>query len=87
MLDQDRLLEKSVSEKSVRPDLSNKNYTNPQTYGVYEILKTNDSKKFRFGNHPVRENELMREFDSNVKRVGLFLDREDAKKLVSYLNS
>ncbi|MDQ3634040.1 MAG: hypothetical protein M3405_05955 [Acidobacteriota bacterium] len=87
MSEKERLLEKSIPEKSVRSDSSNKNYTNPRTYGVYEILKTNYSKKYRFGNHPVRENELIRKFGNNVKGIGLFLDREDAKKLTSYLNS
>lgn len=86
MKEKERLLEKSISEKSVRIDSNNKNYTNPRTFGVYEITDTNDSKRFRFGNHPVREKELIREFE-NVNRIGLFLDRKDAKSLAKYLNS
>jgi len=63
-----------------------KNYTNPRTFGVYEIIGTNSSKRFRFGNHPVREIELIRDFE-NVKRLGLFLIRKDAKNLADHLNS
>ncbi len=69
MSEKERLLEKSITENSVSKDSSNKNYTSPRTYGVYEILKTNDSRTYRFGNHPVQENELIHEFDKNVKRV------------------
>ncbi len=87
MSEKKRLLEKSISEQSVRIDSNNKNYTNPRTYGVYEITISDNTKKFRFGNHPVRENELIREFESNIKRIGLYLDREDAKYPAKILNS
>jgi len=85
MTEKENLLLKSIFEKEVQIVPNNKNYTNPRTYGVYEILQTHGANKFRFGNHPVRENELIREFD-NVKRIGLFLDREDAKHLAYILN-
>lgn len=85
MSEKERLLSKSISENSVRVDSNNKNYTNSRTFGVYEVTATNNSKRFRFGNHPVRESELIREF-GNVKRHGLFLHREDAKALSYYLN-
>ncbi len=86
MKKKEHLLEKSISEKSVRIDSNTKNYTNPRTFGVYEIIGTTDSKRFRFGNHPVRETELIREFET-VKKIGLFLDRKDAKNLADHLNS
>lgn len=79
------LLSKVISENSVSPDSNNKNYTSPRTYGVYEV-KTNNTKKYRFGNHPVRENELFREF-GKVERLGIFLNRDDAKELSDLLNS
>ena len=85
MSEKERLLFKSISENSVLIDSNNKNYTNPRTFGVFEVTATNNSKRFRFGNHPVRENELIREFGS-VKKHGLFLHREDAKALSDYLN-
>jgi hypothetical protein len=79
------LLSKSIAEKTIQIDPNNKNYTSPRTYGVYEILETTDAKRFRFGNHPVREKEVTREFES-VKRVAIFLEREDAKALADFLN-
>jgi hypothetical protein len=86
MSEKERLLSKSISENSVRINSNNKNYTILRTFGVYEVATTNNSKKFRSGNHPVREDELIREFGSVVRR-GLFLHREDAKALSDYLNS
>ena len=61
------------------------NYTNPRTYGVYRIHRTvRGSRQFRFGNHPVRELELIR--DGNVSLVALFTDRSHAKELTFLLN-
>ena len=79
------LLSKAISEHSIKIDSENKNYTSPRTFGVYKIEATN-TKKYRFGNHPVRENELIREF-GNVKRYAIFLSRNDAKELSALLNS
>ena len=84
MSNKNNLLSKSISEDLVSLDSQNKNYTIPRTYGVYEISSIN-TKRFRFGNHPVREKELIREF-KNVKRIALFLDRNDAKLLADNLN-
>ena len=86
MSEKEKLLSKSISENTVRINPNNKNYTIPRTFGIYEILNTNNSKRYRFGNHPVRENELIEEFE-NVKRIGLFLEREDAKALAGFLNN
>ena len=85
MSEKERLLSKSISENSIRPDSSNKSYTIPRSFGVYEIRATTKAKRFRFGNHPVRENELILEFD-NVQRIALFLDRNHAKNLADFLN-
>jgi len=85
MTEKENLLSKSISEKTVQIDPNNKNYTIPRTYGVYEILNTTNTIRFRFGNHPVRESELIREFES-VKRIKIFLEREDAKALADFLN-
>ncbi len=86
MSEKEKLLSKSISENLIRIDPKNKNYTTPRSYGVYEIPLTTNGKRYRFGNHPVRENELIREFES-VKRIGLFLNRDDAKALASYLGN
>ena len=76
-----KLLSKSVSEGSVRP---NGRYTIPRTYGVYRVR--NQDRPFRFGNHPVREWELDREC-GGVERITLLHDREDAKELAYLLNA
>lgn len=86
MTREENLLSKSISEKAVEIDPINSNYTIPRTYGVYQVLKTTNAKRFRFGNHPVRENELIREFES-IKRIAIFLQREDAKALADFLNT
>lgn len=85
MKDKQFFLFKSIIGVSIPIDGENKNYTIPRTYGVYEI-PTTDSRRFRFGNHPVRENELSREF-GGVKRTAVFLDREDARDFAKLLNS
>lgn len=85
MSEKENLFSKSVLENTIRIDSKNKNYTIPRSFGVYEILLLTNSKRYRFGNHPVRENELIREFE-NVKRIGLFLNRNDAKVLADFLN-
>jgi hypothetical protein len=60
-------------------------YTNPRTYGVYRIPRTKPgSRQFRFGNHPVRELELIR--DGNVSVVAIFTDRSHAEELANLLN-
>ena len=62
-----------------------RNYTNPRTYGVYRIPRTvRGSRQFRFGNHPVREWELIR--DGNVSLEALFTDRSHAEELATILN-
>jgi hypothetical protein len=86
MNNKENLLTKAIAESAVQPDLKNKNYTIPRTFGVYEIESSANTKKFRYGNHPVREKELLNEF-GKVKRHALFLDRNDAKELADYLNS
>jgi hypothetical protein len=85
VLEKEDLLSKSTSENLIRIDSKNKNYTIPRSFGVYEIQSVINTKRFRFGNHPVRENELIREFET-IKRIGLFLDRADAKALTNFLN-
>ena len=85
MSEKENLLSKSISENSIRIDPKNKNYTIPRSFGVYEISEVTSARRFRFGNHPVREIELIREF-KNVKKIGLFLDRDDARNLAFHLN-
>lgn len=63
-------------------------YTNPKTWGVYKILPavSTINKRFRIGNHPVRKQELEREFTS-VQIIGLFTSRILAEQLSTLLNA
>lgn len=63
-------------------------YTNPKTWGVYKILPgaSTINKRFRFGNHPIRKQELEREFTS-VQVIGLFTSRTLAEQLSTFLNA
>ena len=80
----DRLMEKAVSLQRLRPD---GNYTVPRSFGVYRLTGKGDvGKRHRFGNHPVREQELIRYF-GECKVIALFLSRDDAESLARHLNS
>lgn len=60
--------------------------TFPKSFGVYQILNTaNAGKAFRYGNHPVRQSELQREF-GDCCLVYLFLEREYAFRMQKILN-
>jgi len=60
--------------------------TLPKSYGVYQILNTaNAGKAFRYGNHPVRQSEIQREF-GDCYLVYLFLEREHAFRMQKILN-
>lgn len=70
------IVTRAISPAAVRPD---GRLTIPRSFGVYRIPSSAASTcSFRFGNHPVRQRELEREFGS-CKLEYLFLDREDAK--------
>ncbi len=64
-------------------------YTIPRTYGVYELSSSAiHTEKFRFGNHPVRLNELVKEFgECQIYGNILYLNREDAKNQADLLNN
>ncbi len=51
------------------------------------MASLNKGQRFRFGNHPIRQKELIREYGSKVQLVGeLYLKRNDAKEAASILN-
>jgi len=61
--------------------------TKPRSYGVYEVPSRADStRRFRFGNHPIRMRELQREF-GRCSRRHLFCSRADAREVAKALNS
>lgn len=63
----------------------NKNWTLPRSYGVWELPNDSCGKKYRFGNNPVREKELVKKHGS-VKLIGLYLSRESARNQANKLN-
>ncbi len=77
----DKYLPMSVSTGSVVPDGTY--YTSPRTWGVYEVAS---GRRFRFGNHPVRQIELKRDLGS-VRLILLFSERAPAKALAADLNA
>jgi hypothetical protein len=70
------ILNRAISPSSVR---SAGPLTVPRSYGVYRIPSSSASTQaVRFGNHPVRQRELEREFGS-CKLEYLFTVRADAQ--------
>lgn len=74
---------KAVSPDSVQPDGT---LTVPLSYGVYELSDSvGPTRRFRYGNHPIRLRELEGEFPKCALRY-LFLTRETAVAMASILN-
>ena len=64
------LLEQAVTERDFVVEGS---YTNPPTWGVYEIEPPENgrsTRRFRIGNHPNRQRELEVEFGGSPAEVG-----------------
>ena len=74
-----------LSLSDLRKDPSNPNWTIPRSYGVWEIGNSGSSKKYRYGNHPIRGAELSAEF-SSVKLVALYSTQAEAKQHADELN-
>lgn len=54
-------------------------YTRPRSYGVYELPEDCGAPRLiRIGNHPIREEELIRQYGS-CDRIAVFLDRTEAE--------
>lgn len=61
--------------------------TVPRGWGVYELATAPGvGRRFRFGNHPVRYDELVREF-GKVSVLGIFTSRADADALQKLKNA
>lgn len=76
------ILARAISPSSVRPS---GRLTLPRSYGVYCISSSSTStRSVRFGNHPVRQRELKREFGACTLEY-LFFSREDAKSVARAL--
>ncbi|MHB8829667.1 MAG: hypothetical protein ACYC6Q_09115 [Syntrophales bacterium] len=65
-------------------------YTNPRTWGVYRMEHLRNGKSgmgFHFGNHPVRQQELIRKYrKDDAPLVKLFKVRNYAKEFTYLLN-
>jgi hypothetical protein len=85
----DILLSQAVDPRQVRTNPERPIYTIPHTWGVYEIVSQDcgpSGKRFRKGNHPVRLDELSREFGS-VRLVALYTEQDLARELAYELNN
>jgi hypothetical protein len=79
----DALLARSISPAAVRIV---GNYTVPETFGVYQVTgNLNWGRKYRFGNHPVRQRELVRDYGA-AHLEALFESRFNAKAFARILN-
>ncbi len=78
---------KSLLAKSIDPSLvkSDGRYTRPKTWGVYQVESLSKGRGFCFGNHPVRQQELVRQY-GEAQLVGLYEARIDAKEVAYLLN-
>ncbi|MGE8643814.1 hypothetical protein [Acinetobacter vivianii] len=83
MLTKEHLLKYAISSDQV---CVKGQLTEPRSYGVYALpLDTDGTRRFRFGNHPMRQQELKHEFGS-CTLYQLFLERKDAESLAKWLN-
>jgi hypothetical protein len=82
------MMEENMSQARLNPSSvkSDGRYTSPKTWGVYEVRRLLKGKRFRFGNHPVRQRELIQEYGV-IDLVGwLYRTRDDAKEATDCLN-
>ena len=83
MMTMEALQAQAISLENVRP---NGPLTAPRSYGVYELCDhVGSTKRFRFGNHPIRMRELEAEFTKCTLSL-LFLTSETAAAMASLLN-
>jgi len=80
----DQIIGRAISPSS---DEEKGRYTNPRSYGVYKLpAHCGATRRYRFGNHPVRRRELNLAYRTTCELMYLFLSREDAMALASMLN-
>ncbi len=82
MITIDHIAKRTIHPSAVKPDGT---LTSPRSWGVYELpASARATRRFRFGNHPVRMHELEREFGACVLTY-LFLSREDARQAAALM--
>ena len=67
-----------TSPSRTRPDPNHPGRTIPRTWGVWDIGSKTGGKRYRFGNNPVRGDELKREH-GRALLVELYTKRDAAK--------
>lgn len=62
-------------------------YTSPRSWGVYKLPASAKARdRYRHGNHPVRQSELVREFGA-VETIAVLTAEADALELKRLLNA
>lgn len=79
----EELASRAISPAAVRPAGM---LTVPRSYGVYELPAAAATRRYRYGNHPVRMQELETELGA-CRLLYLFLQREDAQSMATALNA
>jgi hypothetical protein len=74
-----------ISLERTRPDPNTPGKTIPRSFGVWDLGPRSTGKRYRYGNNPVRGNELLREF-GRARLIGLFTNRAAAKSMADSLN-
>lgn len=75
-----------IKEYGLRIDPDNLYLTIPRSYGVYELPENATGRRYRFGNHPIRQIELEKEF-GDLDILYIYLSREEAKEHANELNN
>ena len=79
----DEVLARAIRPRDVCPAGS---LTSPRSYGVYLLPASHgSSRRYRLGNHPVRQRELQQEY-GNAELLHLFRSRQDAVTVADALN-
>lgn len=82
----EKILDHAISLAQVKTDGI---YTIPRSYGMYVLPNQQcGSRQYRFGNHPIRQQELIHEFGNcELYQNVVFLQREHAQSLAKLLNN
>lgn len=81
---EEELLSLAIAPSAVRDDGP---LTLPRSFGVYRLTGNRKSgRMYRFGNHPVRQRELIAEY-GGASLEALFLKRSLAEELASLRNA
>jgi hypothetical protein len=74
-----------VTPSDVKPHPSNPNWTMPKSWGVWQLPEGASGRRYRMGNNPIRETELINEFGS-IQLIALYTSRDAAKNHRDDLN-